>query len=238
MQYKSRLRICCVAASCLGFMLAVSSADAAIIIDDFSITEDGPMWQEKLTVAPDSAQVSETMAGALDNVVGGRRITTLDAVIIGLQDFDFVRGTLSPTSGIFDYASTANAHGHLSFFYDGIDPNFSIDISGMTGIMINFLHFDFANGTSLPVTITLSDSVASASHSMALGMNELDLFFLLTDFGGVDLSDIRSIQVDFAPDIGMDFRLAHMSVIPSPAVLAALGIGGLIGVRRRRRTNQ
>lgn len=236
MLFNSVSRAASIAVSCLGVIGGISTAGAAYIIDDFTVTETGVPWTETLFTETDFVKV-EMMAAATDNVIGGKRVTTLTAVDLGIPGFDFVRGILAPSSGNFDYASTANARGTLSFFYDGVDPDFTADFSDKTEISIAFTQFDYANEATLPVTITLSDSNASASHSLSLGENELVLLFSLADFGGVNLEDIRSIQIDFEPGIGTDFRLAQFAVVPAPGALLLLGIGGFLGARRRRRVN-
>lgn len=219
---------------CVGCL--VGAAQATIIIDDFSITEEGGPWTEHLTTNAEESTRVESFNPFASGVLGGRRTTVITAEEIGVENFDFVRGVLAPSVGIFDYASTANARGKLSFFYDGVEQNFSADLSGKSQIHIAFTEFDFANGEVLPVTVTLSDGQATVSHSLSLGENELDLFFSLGEFGGIDLSSIESILVEFDPTIGADFRLGHMSAIPAPGILAVMGLGGIALGRRRRRS--
>lgn len=214
-------------------------AEATIVIDDFTTTQDGAAWIENLTENNQQTTRVELFQPLSNAVLGGKRTTTLRADHIGVEDFDFVRGVLAPSPGIFDYASTANARGTLSFRYDGIEQSFAADLSEASQIHIGFTFFDFANGEDLPVTITLNDGQTEASQSMSLGENELDLYFSLTDFGGVDLSSITSIEVEFSPGMGADFRLGHMAALPAPGILAVMGIGAIaLGRNRRRNLNR
>lgn len=207
----------------------VNTASAGlIVIDDFSTVAAPNPWPVQLN-AEGSVTVNENGLG----VLGGFRQTTVEAQGIGIPGLDFLQVTVAAGAGLLDFNSTVDTDGFLSLLYDG-GGSLNADLSSQGGIQVSFAMFDFAGSAPLPVTLHLFDGSNMAMHTLSLmAPGAQSLFFNFNNFAGVDLTSIQSIQFDFDPAIGADFRISQIVAIPAPAALALLSLG--IAAPRRRR---
>ena len=141
-------------------------------------------------------------------------------------------------AGLFDFNSSAEANGAVSFLYAG-GGNLGADLSAQFQFEVVFTIFDFAGNAPLPVTITLDDGSNTAMGTAALvaaGSQTLVIpFASFAGIGSIDLSSIDSIRVDLDAGEGVDMRISEIrTAIPAPASLAVLGLAALTARRRRR----
>jgi hypothetical protein len=237
-----RRMACVVGTTALSVGLVGTASGSVVILDNFAETEtkDNENWTLHLSEAGSQEIQTESLTNIAGSVLGANRQTTITAVSIGVEGLDFLRGTLAPSPGIFDYNSTAAAKGHVSFLYAGGSGNLNEDLSAFNRIEIGFIMFDFANEQSLPVTITMTDNSSNeATRTVSLANTDpTTMVFNFADFSGIgnlDLTSIRTIQVDFDPAVGADFRLGQMMIVPAPGVFALLGLAGLVIAPQRRR---
>lgn len=220
-------------------LVVTASADADLIIDDFSDIEEPNQWPVVMNTVG-STLIAEA---GLTGVVGGYRETTIFANALKEPGLDDVTVTVAAAQGKFDYASTVGAEGSVELFYNG-EPGIGLelDLSGETQFEIEFLLFDHSGGEDLPATITLQDASRGAvSLTRTLtAPGPQTLAYQIDDFarGGVDLTNIDSITVFFDGALATDFRIEEIRttiIVPLPAAFAALGMGLAATTRRRRR---
>lgn len=178
---------------------------------------------------------------AVTGAAGGFRDTTLS---IGAGAFQIAQALVD--GGQLAFTGAAGATGDLAFLYDANGAGLSLDVSDDQGLTLDFDSYD-ANGGSLPVTVTLTDGAANSDSvilsplDLAPGAGDQLLNFAYSDFTGLDLTDIDSIQVSFAASAGQNFVLNSIASTPAPEP-GTLGICGVFGavcfagrrIRRRR----
>jgi len=234
MTMRVRVFAAAVAASILSVGSLVGSATASVIvIDDFSSVAAANPWPVNMNAVGTTVVDENGLA-----VIGGHRTTTLELQSTGIPGVDFLQATVAAGAGIFDFNSTVDTDGYISLLYDG-GGSLNADFSGQSGIQLDFTMFDFAGGADMPITVTLSDGINSAAHTLSLttfGAQSLVFDFAgFAGIGSVNLSSIQSIEFELDPAIGADFRISQIiTVVPAPGALALLGLG-LLGARTRRR---
>jgi MYXO-CTERM domain-containing protein len=220
---------CAVAA--LSISTLAGTARASIIIDDFMSVEDPNAWPIELNSAGTHTLIESGLT-----TLGGWRETFVEAVNLG-DPVDSIEVNIHTGAGVFGFFSSSDASGFVSLFYDG-GGTLSADFSQQTAIEVHFVLFDFANQNPLPITVSLSDGVNTATHTIALTSAGAQVAtFLIADFiniGLIDLSSIASIMFEFDPGIAADFQLGAIVTVPAPGAFALLGLAGIIGSRRRR----
>lgn len=239
--------------------ISVAAPANAVIIDEFSDPA-GPAGQAITSTG--GATVSNTLCN-LNDVLGGCRTLTVTSTVSS----DSVSANLD-SSGQLSIGTNGLSPATVSILWDGAgaDANNASDTSGTAGTGFNSgAGVDITNGGTLnyllveiialdlvPLNgdITLTDA---SSNSFTLGfVKATDVnpnapdndppflhFELLSDFTGIDLAHVTSIQFDFLGTGPYDLILETSLTgnIPEPATVALFGAGliGLGAVRRRRK---
>ncbi len=215
--------------------LLVSSARAAVVIDDFTTTT--ATW-------PIGSGGSANEA-ALGDVAGGVRDTSLAVASFNVPGLDSVSASVFSSGGfsLFDYQSTAGADGAGTLKYGrtsgGADLN--LDLTGES-LLLDFFSFDYPADQPIVVTVTLLQAAGGGTNSVTLpssyysqsgpGSLLIPLLPGLVPF----LNDVDGIYVALdAPQAG-DFRLDRISTVavPEPASLSLLLLPLAAATRRRR----
>lgn len=187
--------------------------------------------------APESVDsVSQT---GLADVLGGRRGAGAGYAENGEIGLDTVTARIGANPlgpSAFDYQSSVGvrAQAFLSYGDDlNLDLNgkalrlaFSGFDPGASGLLV-IADFGGPNFFSSRVTRTVSTPGAQVVDLDLASLNDLGFDFA---------AEVDSIQLTFAASAGTDFRLDSVSFqpVPEPASLAALGLGALTVLRRRK----
>jgi hypothetical protein len=221
----------------VGFACMAMTANAAIVIDDFTQVDTPSPW----SVVQDSVGTTTNSEGIFSsaNVVGGIRdsIVTADSLFaIGL---DSLAVTIDPVidGGVLDYASSVGASGLFELQYGAGGNDLNLDLTGEAGLSIAFQLFDFAEGAPLDIITRLYSNnqvIELSTQLLSAGAQNAFIEFTIPEGGLFSASDVDRIDVVFAGSTGADFRITNiMTVVPAPAAWAVLiGVGAM---RRRRR---
>lgn len=206
----------------------------AVTLDDFSDTN---VAMFALLTAPGTQNYNDL---GVTGVAGGdRRIeysASAASSLVNSVGFEVALGNAA-------YASGPMADGSLKLLYDG--ATLGSDLGFVDDILLDFLNFDLASSLSMPVTVTVSDGVNSASGVVTLmsSFNVLTTFVLdldtLPGIGLVNRNNLASVLFEFEPGVGADFTLAGLRTqVPEPSsfvfgAVAVMAAGGF-GWRRRR----
>ncbi len=222
--------------------VVVPPSNAGMIIDSFEDVVEGA-WPVTHTTGTQSTRV---IVGGLTGVLGGWRDTSIGASAVDLPGVDQIDVNISPEYGLLDYASSVGSNGQLTLRYwgDPVARHLHADLSSEALIRIDFADFDLPGGTPMHVGVTLSEGLPPARASLdrwVTGPGAQSLEFPFAEFDDieyVDLADLDNIIVAFMASRGTDFRVDQIvMVVPEPATLGLLAIGGLLVMRRRRRSD-
>jgi hypothetical protein len=237
-----------VALALMALMVAVPSAGAAPIIDDFTTTTFlGPTV---IVIPPPvlvpGLQVSNMFPGPTTvvdnpatNTTGGVRTATLGPYSGPANLTDSVSITID--SGVLNFNSTTGASATLVLLYDANSAGLNEDFTGYQSLTLSVLNFDFAFGNPLPITLTLTDT-GSNSFSSTINVNSggaqpIDFPLAAFQSGGVNLSSIQSVELTFTGNTAHNFTIdaIQLTAIPEPATLALWGVVGAAGAWYGRR---
>lgn len=224
--------LCAVTAVGVGLALG-TSASAAIVIDDFSEIEG-----DALSLITGEGVVSATSLGN-----GFTRTISVEGS--GLHGF---WGTVL-VDGVLGLDSTSWAALTFTVSYESATP---VNLAGLTGITLNFSDIDGGIGSEeVAFSISLSDSGGNTlafTDLVAEGVGPVAMTSLFADYtltgDPFDFSNVTGISfaINLDPSQGAGLTLTTQAdgtpgggivIIPEPASLALMAIGGLMMIRRR-----
>ena len=164
-----------------------------------------------------------TSVASTTNAIGGTRTVTVGP----LQDLSGIGSTNAQayvTQGQFSVGMAVGAKAPVCVSYQNVNLN----LKTTDKLYTRFTFFDKANGTNLPVTITLSDgtSTATVSNTMTTQINPagdvgID-FSLSTLTGTVDLAAIQSLTVCFDSQREQDYIVTEIGLCKGTPLPCAL----------------
>ena len=210
------------------------------------------------------SEVDDSNTGDPENnpgtILGGYRDMQLDTTAGSSNKFLDVNADASGTPGEYGHSQGDDVTGVSTLQWDGNDGDIAnVDEDGLTSTDLT----DNGNNNAIKMGIILSDLAADVSFNVFSGIGNsssltqstaggiaasdptVDFFFNFSDFTttsgtGADFGNVTAIEMVVdgskqATDLRLDFVEANNNPIPEPASLAALGLGGLMLIPRRRR---
>ena len=223
------------------FLLA-PAVRGAILIDSFTDVANlsGVATVTVSQAAPDPNPRIITESG-LSNVIGGSRtLSVRRETTFGTTGARSVTASITEVDAFMEFVSTPNADGRTRLTYGGAGNQLNADFSKETNILIEVLSYDFPSSLPLVFTFTLESGIggtlATANVVRNFSGTEGIVDFAISDFVGVDLSDIDRISVLMDAPRAADFQIAFIQSVPEPSsAMIAGGAGALALLRRRRR---
>jgi hypothetical protein len=211
----------------------------AIVIDTFA----EPGTPTQVSDADGTADVAIDSGLTPANTVGGARIIAIEAT----QNFhprqDPATFDAGDTAAVFDAPTGVIATGQLWYGFDDdgqgnvANDDLDLDLSGFTTIDLDYFYSDL---DVLDLTIELATNNGSSydssfnTVSVPSGENFTQNVDLTSFTGSADLADVDYIKFVFDAEFGKTFALRNVEAVPEPTTIAALGLGALALVRRRR----
>jgi len=226
-----------------------------IVIDEFTDFDNAaistvgafttsPMgWSIKPSAANSPVTVNET---GLSNVLGGTRFTTAEWTSTFGDSVALYGGDFEGEAGYFFLNTGAGQEfGSVNILYDKGGLGLSADFSGQNAAYVRFDpdHLAFGKDSIMQLTLTDSDSsftlekrwLSPDDYLTDPGLGPLDVEFLLSDFTGISLADIQSVNFFYEGDFANDVAFHNIATVPIPGTILLLGSGllGFAGIRKK-----
>lgn len=245
-------------AAAAALALGAAGAQAAFVIDDFSINQallqddtNGPVPASTLAYGTNLAGgVGSSVNGAAVNIIGGQR----DVMVYKTNQL----GTGAPRhvesvvdGGLFTFSSPSQTAGFAVLRWDGLNTyDNAIDISGLGGQDLSLLGLGIrvASEADLPYQIVMQAwtettpgnwTVSEVTKAAPGGQVATDINFMFTDFVGANFASLGALQLIVNLDgattaLDVDIEIIA-NTIPEPGTLALVGATLLgLGAARRR----
>lgn len=243
MNISRTLTSCAFAGLLLG---GVSSAHAALLIDDFSDA------QNVVTTDDADANYSNTNTTGT-NFIGDNREFLIDLD----QNPDNTTVQLQTTGGQLNFTRGTNTINTFSIIYSGGELLTGVDFTDggdLDAFTFGVAQLNFT--VDVAITVTDGDSSDTVAESIGFGITNTTYQIDYTEYSGIDFSDVRGLQIDIlgvnadfqanpgqTHSFGVDGLLNFVqasdetpppSGVPTPAPLGLLGLG-LLGLLARKR---
>jgi hypothetical protein len=218
----------------IGLVIAFASVPvsrADTIVDTFDDFDPG-LWP--LTVGPNTPIAGNSQSG-VTGVVGGVR----NAQAEWTSGPSSVSANLISPPGIFSISSNVLTDGEATLSYPGqgglnLDLTYSGPVPPGAAFIIEVVSSDMGG---VPIDVTLTDGSGNSSTVGGSAAGAQTVSLPLSNFVGVDFSDIDQIDVNFNPgsefDITADFigfDWPDVQPEPEPASILIWSLVGLIGL--------
>lgn len=223
-------------------------ARADVLIDDFSQAN-----QTGVLLIANQVNVPQTATDSgLSGVIGGVRQLTVEATALMDPMVDNVGGKVDTSIPGVCYNSTSGGVGDYKLLYDKGGSGLDADFSAFLGVRFTPV-FDAGVGPSpVSYTLTLTDA---ANNSASQTINRVqpcpptctDVRFLLSDFAGISLGSIHSVELKVSSNDAFDSILGPITLfgntesapLLSPAMIgllvSILSVTGVASIARGRR---
>jgi len=241
----------------LALLVMAGSAQAAFI-DGFDSPSEG--WRiEHGWYFDNTVNTLTKSESSLSNVLGGTRDISFSSHP-GLYQGSYYAGDMSLAlnpmvlnyggyqneSGVLSMSTAWPGWGSVSITYDAGGNGLNADFSAATEISMMMKPDHTGNVKPSVFSITLSDGVNTKTASKSWDTYTVYAApfvqsFSLTEFSGIDLTNIFSVSWEYQGDESNDISFASLTTdappVPVPAAVWLLGSGlvGLIGLRKKFR---
>ena len=199
------------------------SAHAVVFTDDYSVDQASII---NTTAVSNVDGPSQSFGLFADST---RRLSLTNRSNTAVGD---ARSRIAVSDGELKFSNDVEVRSAGYVTYDFLSP---ADLTGSDNVTLNFL----ANDIAATVTVTTLDYDGNANAFSAPMIVSLAPFSVTLNgiLAGVDRTRMRGIAFSFEGSMaGEDLRLDNVQAVPEPASVAALGVGVLGLLRRRRRS--
>jgi len=211
-----------------GAVVAASSANAFVLIDDFS----SGAFSGSITSGTQFFNSVGTM-------VGGDRVAALNVQsnAFGLSfNVDANAGVLTLNS-----QSGVDGRAQIGYGFDYVDPNtvvdsdLNLDLSGESAFNLNLLSRD---GDTMVTVFVVGSSGSASSSQMLLGssINTPEVVsFSFASFGAFNFADVDQVFFEIDTSNTGDVAITSFEAVPEPATMAILAGAAAIAASRKRK---
>lgn len=225
-----------------GFGVAAAS-NAQLVIDSF----DQGAFTNALSSAGTFVKAQQGTVGTPINVLGGQR----DVLLVLNSNPTTVPNAISASivtgAGLSVVSTASEASGQFGLNYNGDDVQSNASAFSNPGpMLVDLSNYDrfrvfyrFADqNVAASITVGANGNVYTANFTlpqqMVTSVNSVDILYSSLGLSAANAVNTQYVSFNFDTAVAADFTLTEIQAVPEPATMAALGIGALALVRRRR----
>lgn len=213
-----------------------ASVEAKLIIDDFTITQSGPL-------APGSTLIDDQAIGDLAATYD-RTLQLNAGNLTNNPDAFNVNGFAAGNLNVLDFIAPQPVANFQVTWNDFAGGPVDLLAAGVFQFLAQNVSWSGTGNLTLSMTVTGGGTDTVTAPGVASGASGVDVPFNFGDFTGVDFSSVTSITLQGVTPTGFkSLNIGSVSAVtpePSSFVLAGLGLLAIGGasIRRRRAAKQ
>ena len=240
----------CKIVSAVALAVAGVSANAGVVIDDFSFDQATASDNTAQNAVYDKNDGIMTSSGFSASIMGGYR----DLYVEKTGGAGAINLGIDETEGWLAYDSTGSAQGVGVVRWDGANTGMDVDVDGLAGqnitadaagIQLNVIaadkSFDLTFDVWTDKDLTAGFDWQKDSYTVTVDMGQVgDFYIAFSNFGSAIFSNVGAIQLMIDGRVGvgaLDFTVDIIQAVPEPGSLALAGLAlaglGMAGRRRK-----
>jgi len=207
----------------LGCLVLVAPLAQAVVIDDFSIA---------------MPRVTQTGVGAdffvqspFNANFDSRDLTTW----VDTSSDSGARATAKLGAGVGSFSTDAEVDGHFTVSYSN-PPGLGKDYTATQALKLNFLFLDREMTIKTYAESTKSGfGTKTGTETLTIGPSDTPFSVTFQNFNTlIDWDSVTIFTFRLDPIQAGDFQLGSIEAVPEPSSMAALALGGLVLLKRRK----